>query len=174
MSRIVFNRILIIIAMSLVPLLPASLPAGQDEDQSRREIFQWVAHELGIPKQYPIPEISFVSKKTLQNVLRDKAGEDLEGLVGIYGDSDPEAMKRHYLRNILGLFLPKTGEIYVLKGLKPCRQGSIIAHEFTHYYQVMLYGRTGSLRPHEQEEIHIFREAEASEVEKQFLRQFCR
>ncbi len=173
MSRFVYNRILIVVTLSLMTLFPVPLLAGQNENLSQGDIFQWVAHELGILEIYPVPEIKLVSKKILQKVLQDEAGKNLEGLIGIYGGADPESAKRHYLNNILGLFLPGTEMIYVREDLGPCRMGSIMAHEFTHYYQVRLYGRTDSLRPHEQEEIHIFREAEAREIEKIFLQKIC-
>ena len=167
------NTILIMVGLLLIPIYPAPVLAGQNDGFSQYEIFDWVSKELEIEGQYPIPEIRLVSKKILQVVLLNESGKGFERLIGLYGGTDPERRRRHYLSNILGLFLPETGVAYVRKDLTPCRRNSIIAHEYTHYFQNRQFGRTSYLKPHEQEEVHIFREQEAREIENQFFQQFC-
>jgi hypothetical protein len=73
--------------------------------------------------------------------------------------------------SILGLFIVETNVIYVRKHLSSCRQAAIVAHEIAHFFQVKTGGRIdkwGGLG----NEVGIFRELEAREIETRFQSAF--
>jgi predicted SprT family Zn-dependent metalloprotease len=77
-----------------------------------------------------------------------------------------------YLNDLLGLFNPKAKVIYVGSFMEQCKFNSIVAHEITHYFQVLEEGiidtqSTGF------EYIHLFREMQAGNIMDMYMKAFC-
>jgi hypothetical protein len=164
------NKIFIGLILSL--MLPTFAYSGPARDISHEEIFTWIATELKVKKGYPMPEIRIVSRQELQRTFRNASEKSLKRWAGIYGREKANQMMIQYLEEIIGLFEPKTNLIYVGGFLKACKQDSIIAHELTHYIQVMEKGEIGP-SDYRVDKVRFFRELEASNVEDKFVKTFC-
>jgi len=137
------------------------------------DIFCWVAKKLEISEnQYPFPEIRLVSKEKLQKTFEKLNEESFKRWADKYGKEMADEMIAFYLKETIGLFVPKTCVIYVWNGIEFCKFKSIIAHEMTHYIQHMQEGRV-SPGSEQAEMAHLFREMQAGKIEKDFLKEFC-
>lgn len=164
------NKTLVCLIFSL--MLPIFLCASPARGISLEKIFNWVAIELKVKKDYPMPEIRIVPREELQRVFRKATEKSLNRWAGIYGKEEADNIMNQYLKQIIGLFVPKTKVIYVGSFMEPCKQESIIAHEITHYFQFVENGEVGPSK-YNADDIHMFRELEASVVEKRFMKTFC-
>ena len=162
------------ILFTLLLALSLMIYSGPECDFSHEEIFAWVANELEITTNYPMPAILIVSQEELQRIFSKDNEQSLKRWAGRYGDEKANKIMDRYLKEILGLFDPKTNVIYVGNFLEPCKQQSIIAHELTHYFQAMeprkidpqsYYGDSNMIR--------FGNEMEASNIENTFKGTFC-
>jgi Zn-dependent peptidase ImmA (M78 family) len=90
----------------------------------------------------------------------------------MYGDETASEIMDTYLKEVIGLFNPKAKVIYVGSFMEPCRQESIIAHELTHYFQVMENG-TPSIGSYQGDTLRYSQEMKAGKIENQFRETFC-
>ena len=164
------NKILTGLSLSLI--LSIVTYTGPALSMSHEEIFHWVANEIAVKKHYPMPEIRIVPKKDLQRVFRKGSEQSLKRWAGMYGEEAASEMMDQYLNEVIGLFNPKDQIIYVGSFMEPCRQESIIAHEFTHYLQVMEKG-TVDLQSNAADAMRMSHELEAGDIENKFRKTFC-
>jgi hypothetical protein len=139
---------------------------------SPEEIYNWVANELEIKKDYPMPEIRIVQRKELQTEFRKGSEKSFKRWAGMYGDETASEIMDTYLKEVIGLFNPKAKVIYVGSFMEPCRQESIIAHELTHYFQVMENG-TPSIGSYQGDTLRYSQEMKAGKIGNQFRETFC-
>jgi len=164
------NKTLLCLSLSL--LLTIVIYRGQALSMSDEEIFNWVARELEIDKDYPMPQIIVVSKEKLQIVFRKESEQSYQRWVKQYGENTAKETMDLYLKEVIGLFLPKAKVIYVGSFMEPCRFNSIVAHEITHYFQVM---KDGLINPRAIgfDHIHISREMQANDIANRYMKTFC-
>ncbi len=164
------NKILTCSILTLI--LSVIVHTGTALCLSPEEIFNWVANELEIKNDYPMPEIRIVPKEELQTVFRQGNEKSLKRWAGMYGDETANEIMDQYLKEVIGLFNPKAKVIYVGSFMEPCKRESIIAHEFTHFFQVMENG-TPDLGSGDADAVRLFQEMKASKVENEFKKTFC-
>ena len=160
------------ILFTLLLALPLMIYSGPVLGFSHEEIFVWVANELEITGDYPLPEIAIVSKEELQRIFNKANEQSLKRWPEIYGEEKASQMLDRYLDVVIGIFDPKTNVIYVGNFLEPCEQQSIIAHEFAHYFQTMKQGEI-DLQSYGASELKLRNEMEASNIESIFKETFC-
>lgn len=136
------------------------------------EIFNWVANELKIEKYYPMPQIFVVSKKELQRLFRRDNQKSYARWVEEYGEDEAKKTMDTYLKGVIGLFNPKTREIHVGSFIKPCKFGSIVAHEMAHYLQIMEEGEK-DYQESGFTEVHFFREMQAYNIAEKYTENLC-
>jgi hypothetical protein len=107
----------------------------QAHPRSTEEILQWVASQLNTAYEGEMPEIRFVNKSELGTVFEKNNQKSYLRWQARYGMLEAQRILSIYLREIIGLFDPKTGTIYIANWLTPCHQQSITAHEITHFLQ---------------------------------------
>ncbi|MDP6180085.1 MAG: hypothetical protein QGG48_09360 [Desulfatiglandales bacterium] len=158
--------------LSLSFLLTIVMFRGLAFDMPYEEIFKWVASELKIEKYYPMPQIFVVSREELQKLLRKDNQKSYARWIEEYGGDEAKKTMDTYLKGVIGLFNPKTKVIHVESFIKPCNFDSIVAHEMTHYLQVMEEGEKDS-----QEsgfiEVHFFREMQAYNIGEKYTETIC-
>lgn len=161
-----------ILCMSLSLLLTIVVFKGLALSMSHEEIFSWVARELKIDTDYPMPQINVVPKEELQKVFRKESWRSYKQWVTEYGESQAKKTMDLYLNEVIGLFNPKTKIIYVGNFMEPCNFDSIVAHEIVHYMQVMKDGQV-DLQSMGFDSVHFFREMQASNIAKKYMKAFC-
>lgn len=166
------NRIGAVLVMLLVFCVPVTTTAKAGQNMPVDTLYTWVFAELGIPATYPLPDIRMVSKADMKHLLKKFAVNFLRKDSSIGITVKPQERMQPYPKNALGLFVPKTGIIFIRKSLSPCRRNAVIAHELTHYLQVATCGRLRATTPYARE-IHILREMEASDIEMKYIKVFC-
>ncbi len=165
-----------ILCLSLTLLLAIVIFRGQalsmSHEVSHEEIFNWVAHKLKIDIDYPMPQINVVPKEMLQRVFRKQSALSYKQWVKELGKDEANKTMDMYLKEVIGLFDPKTKIIYVGSFLDPCKFDSIVAHEIVHYLQVMKDGR---VNPHSIrfDNVHFLREMQASDIAQKYMKTFC-
>ncbi len=161
-----------LLCLSLSLLLTIVIFRGLALGMPYEEIFKWVASELKIEKYYPMPQIFVVSKEELQRLFRKDNQKSYGRWVEEYGEDEAKKTMDTYLKGVIGLFNPKTKVIHVGSFIKPCKFDSIVAHEITHYLQVMEEGEKDS-----QEfgftEVHFFREMQAYNIGEKYTENLC-
>ena len=165
---------LIIIPFSLALALSIFLffRVGPVAANSEREIFQWVQKEMGADSSYTMPEFRFVSKERLQELFRKDNERSFQKWADQMGNNQAQKMMKMYLTELIGLYSPATGEVYVGKFLDPCRKEAVLAHEFAHHIQVMEEGDIDVTLYNAEYEI-MFREMQAKSIEMKYLETFC-
>ena len=139
---------------------------------SEKEIFEWVAKEMKIEKQYPIPEIYYISREALQIFWMSRNEKTYNRWVNEYGEKKANELWGFCLRNMVALFDPKTTNIYIGNFMERCDLESRVAHEIVHYFQQM----TDGVIIHEDDtdgNKYLFREMQATKFERIFKQQFC-
>ena len=160
------------ILFTLLLALPLMIYSGPVLGFSHEEIFVWVANELEITGDYPLPEIAIVSKEELQRIFNKANEQSLKRWPEIYGEEKASQMLDRYLDVVIGIFDPKNNVIYVGNFLEPCEQQSIIAHELVHYFQTIEHGRIDH-QSYGAAELMVRNEMEASNIESIFKETFC-
>jgi hypothetical protein len=161
-----------LLCLSLSLILTLVIHRGKALSMSHEEIFNWVSQEIGVDKDYPMPQIRIVSKKELQNVFRKDTEQSYQRWVGKYGEAEAIKTMNLYLKEVIGLFNPKTKVIYVGDFMEPCEFNSIVAHEMTHYLQVMAYG-TADSQSDGLDDVYYYRELEASVIGNRYVKTHC-
>jgi hypothetical protein len=161
-----------LICSILALILSISIPTGSALALSEEEIFRWVANRLEIKIAYEMPEVLLVSREELRRAFIKSNEKSLQRWVGMYGEETASQIMDQYLNEVIGLFDPKTQVIYVGSFLESCRQQSIVAHEFTHYFQVLEYG-TPDLDTDDADALRFSQEMQAGKVENEFISTFC-
>ena len=90
----------------------------------------------------------------------------------MYGRDEADRLMVLYLQELIGLFVPDTQRIFVGSFLDTCRLKSIVAHEVTHYFQHMIYGKINP-NMYGADQIRLNNEMQAENIEKKFIRMFC-
>ena len=142
---------------------------GSAKGFSYDEILAWVANELEIEGDYPLPEIFITSKNNLQEILIGKTKKSHMLWAKVYGEVEARKMMNKCLDEILGLFDPETKVIYVGDFMDSCKTQSIIAHELTHYLQVSEPKEFYHLPYDGENFIKMYNEMEASFIEERFM-----
>ena len=137
------------------------------------EIFTWVSSELNIENQYKMPAIQFVTKEKLSHVFKKNNERSFKRWANEYGEKKAAELMNLYLSEVIGLFIPKTGDLYVGDFIEPCKKESIVAHELTHFFQ---HVKDGPVNPNSKDAAnkHLYREMQAGNIEKKFVEKFCR
>ena len=161
-----------ILCLTILILLPLFTLVSTAQSQSFDEIFDWVLAELEVESEYSLPDIRIVSREDLLDVFKNNSKKSFKRWAGLYGKEKATKIMDEYLREVIGLFDPKTHIIYVGSFLEPCKKASIVAHELTHYLQVM---ENGDVDPstYNADEIRLVRELEAAGIEKKYGKLFC-
>jgi hypothetical protein len=146
--------------------------AEQNMTVSNEEIFNWVASKLKIDNDYPLPEIQFVSKERLQDIFRKTNKESFKRWAGKYGEKKANELVEFYLREVIGLFIPKTCSLYIGDFIDPCKRNSIIAHELTHYFQ-HVENSSFDFNKKGADSVYLFNELQAGSIERTFMEAFC-
>ncbi len=162
----------ILFCLSLLLLQTLLIDNSKALSMSYEEIFIWVTRELEVEKDYPMPQIMIVSKKELLRVFRKDTEQSYQRWVGEYGEAEAIKTMNLYLKEVIGLFNPKTKVIYVGDFMEPCEFNSIVAHEMTHYLQVLEYG-TADLESIGFDDVHLFREMQASKIGNEYVKTHC-
>ncbi len=139
---------------------------------SEEEIFQWVLREMGVDSNYTMPEFQFVSKAKLQKLFKRDNEKSFQKWADQIGNDQAEKMMKMYLRELIGLYSPATGKVYVGEFLDPCRKAAVLAHEFVHHIQVKEDGDI-DITLYNSEYAIMFREIQAKSIEMKYLEAFC-
>jgi len=137
-----------------------------------REIFIWVADELKIEQQYTMPKIQYVTKEKLQDVFREATKRSYDRWVKKYGEEKAIELLDFFLNEVVGLFIPKTCELYIGDFLEPCKKESIVAHELTHFFQHIKDGPIDLNKRNTENKI-LFNELQADKIEREYMEEFC-
>lgn len=137
-----------------------------------KEIFTWVASELNIENQYKLPAIQYVTKEKLGHVFKKNNARSFKRWASEYGEKKAAELMDFYLSEVIGLFIPITGDLYVGDFIEPCKKESIVAHELVHFFQHM---KDGPVDPNSKDAAnkHLYREMQAGNTEKKFMEKFC-
>lgn len=156
-----------LISICLILVFPLTSAAKNPE-----QIFQWVADELEVTEVHPMPKIAFLEKSALQSVFKASNKHSRQQWQKDYGEYKANQLMQMYLKELVGLFDPQSRNVYIGNFIEPCRKEAVLAHELTHYFQVVLDRRFGGYfgDPGEQ---HYLREMEAYGMEKRYRRRFC-
>lgn len=165
-------RIKIIIYVIFLLCIPALAGAGPNHGLTNQDIFSWITTKLEFDKNYAMPQIQLVSQEKLQKIFRKTNENSFKRWADKYGKEMADEMIAFYLKEVIGLFVPKTCSLYVGNFIEPCKRDSIIAHELVHYLQHM---QDGPVPPNtkQAEHAHLFREMQAGKIEKDFMKTFC-
>lgn len=139
---------------------------------SENQIFEWVAKELKIKEQYKMPIIQYVSKTKLQEVFLETSKPSYNRWTREYGKKKAAELMDLYSNEVIGFFIPKTGDLYIGEFLESCKKESIVAHELVHFFQHMKDGpidpKSGNVANK-----NLFREMQAGNIEKKYMEKFC-
>jgi hypothetical protein len=138
-----------------------------------KEMFTWVSGELNIENRYKMPAIQYVTKEKLSHVFKKNNERSFKRWTSEYGEEKATELIDFYLCEVIGLFIPKTGDLYVGDFIEPCKKESIVAHELTHFFQHM---KDGPVDPNSKDAAnkHLYREMQGGNIEKKFMEKFCR
>lgn len=142
------------------------------QGMSYETIFKWVYAELKVGKDYQMPDIHRVSRETLQGLFRQHNEKSYKQWVNEFGEDKAKETLNLYLREVIGLFNPKSKVIYVGGFMEPCKFDSIVAHEITHYFQIMEEGTVDS-GWEGFGEVKFFREMQAEALGEKYVKTFC-
>lgn len=139
---------------------------------TEEEIMDWVAETMGVTKEYPMPNIQYLRQQELQEKFRAMSRRSFRVWTDTMGKEKAEQIMSQYLNEIVGLFDPKTKEIYVGDFTGSCRIRAVVAHEVAHYFQTMEGHHARDDTP-ESQAIRFFNEMKAGVIEEKYVRAFC-
>ncbi|NNF98350.1 MAG: hypothetical protein HKM93_03155 [Desulfobacteraceae bacterium] len=157
----------IVIVFTLLLLIPTSASSMTAE-----KIFEWVIRTMEIEESTPLPTIRFVDKEELHAIFRQSNQNSFQRWAEKYGSEQAEKIINTYLTEVIGLFDPKNGVVYVGDFLGTCEKQVILAHELTHYLQDRFHG-TITPDSWNADTIHLMREMEAYGIDEKFENEFC-
>ena len=138
-----------------------------------KEIFNWVANELNIQNRYEMPAIQYVTKEKLGEAFKNNNKKSFKRWADQYGEEKASELINFYISEVIGLYIPKTNDLYVGDFIEPCIKESIVAHELTHFFQTKKDGPVNSVSP-DAGNVHLYREMQASNLERKFIEEFCK
>ncbi len=147
--------------------------AGAGLCQTEGEIFIWTARTLGVDQELEMPPINWVDQAELQAVFVNSTRVSYLRWEIRLGEKQAQVVMDQYLADIVGLYEPKTDEIYVGTFLGPCRRMAILAHEFTHFFQQNTGGEVMAWGEDAEAAMKMVREMEAYKIERIFEQTFC-
>ncbi len=158
-----------VIALTILPLV---LWSTNGYSTTPQQIYIWVALQMNIQEVNDMPVINFVGKERLQRVFQEFSHKSYTQMESDFGRDYAEEVMGLYLDNVVGLFHPDTGAIYIGAFLEPCRREAVLAHEFVHYLQDL---RGGRIHPDDYgaDDKRSLREMEAYHIERKFEQAFC-
>lgn len=137
-----------------------------------RDVYMWVADELQIDSVPDMPSVHFVDKESLHAAFKEGNQAAISHWVEQYGEDQAHRIMTHYLQGMQGLFISNSESIYIFALLPPCRRRSVLAHEFTHFFQFLTDGEI-SLDQYDSDILHLMREMKAYQIEKKYLAGYC-
>ena len=145
---------------------------GTSHGQSIEEIFRWTAGQMKVSGTVAMPAVRIVSRAEIKRIFIENNRGAYLRWESDYGEDRAQEIMQDYLSEIVGLFDPPTGVVYVGDFLSPCRREAILAHEMTHYFQQKCWGPIEDAGPETQ--IRKWkREMEAYGNEEKYSRTFC-
>lgn len=162
-------KIIGLISFCMFMIFPVS-GAGKTPD----EIFNWVADVMEVKEVHPMPSITFLDKAELQSTFKKLNKKSKTKWEETYGEHKANQILQMYLKELVGLFEPKTKNVYIGSFLESCRQEAILAHELTHYFQIVLDRQYADYISVQEQGLHFQRELEAYAMEKRYRRFFCK
>lgn len=121
--------------LPMLILLLVSLNSDRAHTEDTEEIFHWTARQMKIDDPGRMPIVRFVSRRRLRTVFEKNNRRSYLHWRARYGELQAQKVLTQYLRNIIGLYDPGTGTVYVAHDLDSCKKRSILAHEMTHFFQ---------------------------------------
>ena len=112
-------------------------------------------------------------RKSLERLLKKNNEKSFKRWADKYGEEKASELMNFYISEVIGLYIPKTNDLYVGDFIKPCIKESIVAHELTHFFQTM---KDGPVDPNSEDaaNVHLYREMQGSHIEKKFIEEFCK
>jgi len=167
--RVTFN----IIKWTVTAILMVSVFSHHSvEARSHGEIYAWVVDELDLKEDYPLPAVTIVSRDELRRTYRAYNAKAFKSWSSDYGEQMANQMMDFYLDNVVGLFIPKTGQVLVGDFLASCKREAVVAHEMAHYLQLMKDGQIDP-RTHDAADRFLLREMQGSGIENSYVKQYC-
>lgn len=135
-------------------------------------IYMWVANEMQVDSVPAMPQIHFVEKIELQAAFKEGNQNSYLRWEAEYGEVRAKHILNKCLKEMVGLFVPKTETIYVDALLPPCRQKAVLAHEMSHFFQHITQGVISPDQYNADME-HLYREMQAYKIEKEYMETHC-
>lgn len=138
-----------------------------------KEIYNWVANELNIQNQYKMPAIQYVTKEKLGETFKKNNEKSFKRWADQYGEEKASELINFYINEVIGLYIPKTNDLYVGDFIEPCIKEAVVAHELTHFFQNK---KDGPVDPDSADaaNVHLYREMQGSHIERKFIAEFCK
>jgi hypothetical protein len=158
--------------LPILILLLVPLYSDRAHTEDTEEIFNWVARQMKIDDPGRMPIVCYVSRQRLRTVFEKNNHRSYLRWKARYGELQAQKVLTQYLRNIIGLYDPGTGTVYVAHDLDICKKHSILVHEMTHFFQ---YQRSASIKQPEPAAYaqRLQREAQAHQNEYLYLQTHC-
>ena len=156
--------------MLILLLVPLYSDHAHTEDTE--EIFYWVARQMKIDDPGRMPIARYVPRQRLRTVFEKNNHQSYLHWRARYGELQAQKVLTQYLLNIIGLYDPGTGTVYVAHDLDTCKKRSILAHEMTHFFQ---YQKNTAIKQPEAIAYaqRLQREAQAHQNEYLYLHTYC-
>lgn len=168
------NRHVKTIWIMLFALSITAMTAGVGFCQSEEEVFIWTAQTLGVSPEVDMPAVHWVDQSALQAVFRSNNADAYLRWENSLGEKQARAVMDQFLNEIVGLYEPGTNVVYVGTFLAFCRGQAILAHEFTHFFQLTYKNDVMAWGEDAEATLKLVREMEASKIEKLFEQTFCK
>lgn len=159
-----------LLAMLILPLVLLYSDRAHTEDTEK--IFHWVARQMKIDDPGRTPIVRYVSRQILRTIFEKNNHRSYLRWRARYGELQAQKMLTQYLRNILGLYDPGTGTVYVAQDLNICKKRTILAHEMTHFFQYQRDAATKQPEPAAYAQ-RLQREAQAHQIEHLYFQAHC-
>lgn len=146
---------------------------GTGHCQTEAEIFLWTAQMLEVEGNIAMPQVHWVDQAELQAVFVKNNKASYLRWENKWGVEQAQALLDQYLTEIVGLYETETRAVYVGNFLGFCRGEAILAHEFTHFFQLSFNGETMAWGEDGEAALKMAREMEAYKIENLYTQTFC-
>lgn len=136
------------------------------------DIYLYVAGEMAVEKVPAPPQVYFVDKDALRAVFQENIHAAFMRWEAQYGEDEARYIMRRYMQELVGLFVSRSGTIYVDASLPPCRRRAALAHEFCHFFQHIMEGEI-SQEQYQADILYMIREMRAYKLEHQYIAAYC-
>ena len=150
-----------------------ALTAANGHCQTEEEIFSWTAKTFGVDADITMPEVHWVDRAELQAVFVKNNQASYLRWQNRLGAAQAQVVMDQYLTEVMGLFSPKTNEVYVGTFIEECRKEAVLAHEFTHFFQQIHEGEVTGWGEEGEATVRFVREMEAYKIETLYQQTFC-